>query len=230
VIEQTKVAQLEADREEQRLQATVRKPADARAYEQTTLARATRDAQISAAEADARQTTLLAAAHAEQVRAQAAAQAESTRVIGEAEAHARRAVGEADATALEAKGLAAAAAIRARADALSVNQEAVIGQQLAEQWPAIVEAAAKPFGDVDQMILLNGATGIAELLTQALSQGSAGLQIARSLLAGRSPSDRSPSDSDSVDIAVPTPVLVKPAPPAQEAVGEPASGAEPDIA
>ncbi|WP_322747042.1 MULTISPECIES: flotillin family protein [unclassified Frankia] len=207
VVEQTKVAQLEGDREEQRLQATVRKPADARAYEQTTLARASRDAQISAAEASAQETTLVAAA-----------QAESTRIIGDADAHARRAIGEADAATLAAKGLAAAEAIRARADALSVNQDAVIGQQLAEQWPAIVEAAAKPFGDVDQMILLNGATGIAELLTQALSQGSAGLQLARSLLSGQSqsgqsqsgqsqsgqaPAGRSPADNGSVSIPAP---------------------------
>jgi flotillin len=60
----------------------------------------------------------------------------------------------------------------------------VIGQQLAEQWPAIVEAAAKPFGAVDQMIVLNGAQGLSEALAQALSQGVAGLQLARNLLAG----------------------------------------------
>jgi flotillin len=60
----------------------------------------------------------------------------------------------------------------------------VIGQQLAEQWPAIVEAAAKPFGSIDQMIVLNGAQGLSDALAQALSQGVAGLQLARGLLAG----------------------------------------------
>ena len=60
----------------------------------------------------------------------------------------------------------------------------MIGQQLAEQWPAIVEAAAKPFGAVDQMIVLNGAQGLSEALAAALSQGVAGLQLARNLLAG----------------------------------------------
>ena len=44
VVEETRVAELEAEREEQRLQATVRKPADAKAYEQVTLAKAERDA------------------------------------------------------------------------------------------------------------------------------------------------------------------------------------------
>ena len=52
VVEQTKVAELEAQREEQRLQATVRKPADAKAYETVTLSRAERDSRIAQAEAE----------------------------------------------------------------------------------------------------------------------------------------------------------------------------------
>jgi uncharacterized membrane protein YqiK len=79
--------------------------------------------------------------------------------------------------------MAEAEAIKARADALAENQDAVIGQQLAENWPAIVEAAAKPFGGIDQLIVLNGAQGLSEALAQALSQGVAGLQLARNLLA-----------------------------------------------
>jgi uncharacterized membrane protein YqiK len=71
---------------------------------------------------------------------------------------------------------------QAHADREATENDAVIGQQLAEQWPAIVEAAAKPFGAVDQMIVLNGAQGLSEALAQALSSGVAGLQMARSLL------------------------------------------------
>ena len=85
---------------------------------------------------------------------------------------------------MRAKGMAEAEAIKARADALAENQDAVIGQQLAEKWPEIVEAAAKPFGDIDQMIVLNGAQGLSDALAQAMSQGVAGLQLARNLLAG----------------------------------------------
>ena len=85
----------------------------------------------------------------------------------------------AEGEAVRAKGMAEAEAIKARADALAENQDAVIGQQLAENWPAIVEAAAKPFGDIDQMIVLNGAQGLSDTLAQALSQGVAGLQMAR---------------------------------------------------
>lgn len=204
VVQETKVAELEAQREEQRLQAKVRRPADARAYEQTTLAKAERDARIAAAEAKAKEveldaiaqaerTKVEAAAAAERVRVQAAAEAEhvqvqavadseSTRLRGEAEALATRAVGLAEGDAIKAKGMAEADAIAARAEALAQNQDAVIGQQLAENWPAIVEAAAKPFGAIDQMIVLNGASGLSEALAQALSQGVAGLQMARQLL------------------------------------------------
>jgi len=195
VVEQTKVAELEANREEQRLQAAVRKPADAHAYEQTTLARAQRDAKISAAEADARQMELAAQANAVRVRSEsdakarqievlATAEAESTRKSGDANAHAKRSVGAAEADALRARGLAEAESIKARAEALAANQDAVIGQQLAEQWPAIVEAAAKPFGAIDQLIVLNGAAGLGDALAQALSQGASALQLARTMIGG----------------------------------------------
>lgn len=195
VVQETRVAELEAQREEQRLQATVRKPADAKAYEQVTLSKAERDARIAQAEAQRQETELKAAGEAERVRLQAAAEAEhvkleaearsqATRAIGEAEAAATQAKGLAEGEAVRAKGMAEAEAIKARADALAENQDAVIGQQLAENWPAIVEAAAKPFGGIDQLIVLNGAQGLSDALAQALSQGVAGLQMARNLLGG----------------------------------------------
>ena len=182
VVQETKVAELEARREEQRLDVLVRKPADAEAYQQTTLARAERDARVSAAEAARQEVELDAAAQAHRVRLTAEAEAEHVKVEGNARAGAVRAVGVAEADAVKAKGLAEADAIKARADALAENQDAVIGQQLAERWPEIVEAAAKPFGAVDQLIVLNGAEGLSEVLAQALSQGATGLKLARGLL------------------------------------------------
>src|SRR5207302_2127966 len=80
VVQETRVAELEAQREEQRLQASVRKPADARAYEQTTLAKAERDARISAAEAHAKEVELQAIANAQRVKVEANAEAEHVRV------------------------------------------------------------------------------------------------------------------------------------------------------
>jgi uncharacterized membrane protein YqiK len=206
VVEEAAVAEREAEREEQRLLATVRKPADAKAYEQVTLARAERDSRVSAAEAKRQEVELDAAARAhmvtltaeaeagrvrvqasaeaEHVRLEAAARAEATEAIGRAEAAATEAKGAAEGEAVRARGMAEADSIKARAVALAENQDAVIGQELAEHWPAIVEAAAKPFGAVDQLIVLNGAQGLSEVLAQALSQGVAGLKLARGVLAG----------------------------------------------
>jgi len=193
VVEETRVAELVAERTEKQLQVEVRKPADAKAYEQVTLARASREAHIHEAEARAREVELQASADAARVKLAAAAQAErmkleadaastQTRMLGEAEAASTQARGRADGEAIRARGVAEADSLKARGEALAGNQDAVIGQQLAEKWPQIVEAAAKPFGDIDQMIVLNGAQGISDALAQALSQGVAGMQMARRLL------------------------------------------------
>src|SRR6266567_2012281 len=107
-VEETKVAELEAQRAEQRLQVEVRKPADAKAYERTTLAKAERDSQILSAEADARQVELSAAAEAQRIKLAAAADSEQKRMIGDAEASATRARGLAEGEAIKAKGLAEA--------------------------------------------------------------------------------------------------------------------------
>jgi uncharacterized membrane protein YqiK len=183
VIEETKVAQLEAERKEQELQVSVRKPADAAAYEKRTVAAGQRDADISAAEARARQVELQAEADAKRVQLNATAQASSTKQIGEAEAAATQAKGIAEGNAIKARLMAEADAIRARAEALATNQDAVIGQQLAEQWPAIVEAASKAFNNIDQMIVLNGADGVSEIMGKVMAQGASGLALARTLLA-----------------------------------------------
>ncbi|MEV5277028.1 SPFH domain-containing protein [Streptomyces sp. NPDC051993] len=220
VVQETRVAELEAQRREQQLQADVRKPADAQAYEKRTLAEAERDARISAAQAKAKETELAAAAEATRVKTAAAAEAQATEAQGRAAATATRATGEAEAAATQAKGLAQAEsakaqglaeaeAIKARAAALAENQEAVVAQQLAENWPQIVEAGASAFGNVEHMVLLNGAEGMSDMFAKALTMGGTGLGLARQLLAsmnqgaeqtegtgttanGRSPAVRSP--------------------------------------
>jgi uncharacterized membrane protein YqiK len=193
VVQETKAVELEADLAEQKLQAQVRKPADAHAYETRTLANAERDAQIARAEAHAREIELRAAADATRVKAAATAEAEATKATGEAEAvaakarglaaaEATRAQGLAEAEARKAQGLAEAEAISARSSALAENPDAVVAQQLAEKWPEIVEAASKAFGNVDHMVVFNGADGVADLLTKALSMGGTGLGLARQLM------------------------------------------------
>ncbi|MEV0408002.1 SPFH domain-containing protein [Actinoallomurus sp. NPDC050550] len=150
ILKETKNAELEADRREKALEAEVRKPADAKAYERVTLAEAERKAAVAKASADA----------------------EATKMAGQAQAAATR-----------EKGLAEAEAIKARAEALAENQEAVIAQQLAENWPEIVAAGAKVFGNVDNMVVLNGAEGVEDMLAKALTLGGTGLGVARQLLA-----------------------------------------------
>jgi uncharacterized membrane protein YqiK len=207
VVQQTKAAQLQADLAEQELQATIRKPADAAAYQTVTIANAQRDADIAKAqarkqtveleaEAEAQRVKLAAGADAEKVRVTAGAEAErrsvtaaaeagATEKVGFAEASATKAKGLAEGEAIEAKGLAEAKAIDARAKALAENQEAVIGQQLAENYPAIVSAAAGAFHGINNMTVLNGADGVTQALSTLIGNAGAGISTVRQLLASQ---------------------------------------------
>lgn len=182
VHEETKVAELQAEQKEQQLQVDVRRPADAEAYKQTTLATAARDAAIRHAEAAAQEVRLHAEAAAAAMKIQAEAQAGATRLNGQAEADAIRARGLAEADAIRARMEAEAAGIERRAAALSQNQEAVIAQQIAENLPAIVQAAASPFEHVGQFTVLNGAEGVTGALAQIIQQAGALAGMARETL------------------------------------------------
>src|SRR5918911_1178774 len=114
VVEETKVAELEANRAEQRLYAEVRKPADARAYEQVTLAKAERDARISSAEANAKEIELGAAAESNRVKISAEAEAARIRLEAAATSERTRLVGQAEGDAIKAKGLAEGEAVKAK--------------------------------------------------------------------------------------------------------------------
>src|ERR1039457_777173 len=182
VTEQTRVAELQAEQKEQQLQVDVRRPADAEAYRQTTLAAAGRDVRIRQAEAEAQevrlravaaQTRLQAEAQAAALRMQATAQADATRLTGHAEADATKAKGLAEADAIRARMGAEASGIERRAAALSQNQEAVIAQQIADKLPEIVAAAAAPFAHIDQFTVLNGAQGVTGALAEIIQQAGA---------------------------------------------------------
>jgi uncharacterized membrane protein YqiK len=203
VAQETKVAELEAERTEQKLQAEVRKPADAEAYKTRTIAEAERDARISQAEAHAREVELQATADAKRVKLEAEANSTRTKQVGDAEASATRARGLAEGEAVKAKGLAEAESIKARADALATNQEAVIAQQIAEQLPQIVGEASKAFGAIGNMTVLNGAEGIGELFQQVLGMGAAAIPMLRSLLDQHEPTGRNGSNGAAAEVAAP---------------------------
>jgi len=222
VVEQeTLVAQLQAQRTEQQLQVDVRKPADAEAYRQTTLAAAGRDVRIRQAEAAAQEVRLAAEAQADAVRVQAEAQANATRINGQADGDAIKARGLAEAEAIKAKAMAEAAGIESRAAALSQNQEAVIAQQIAQTLPDIVRAAASPFEHVGQFTVLNGAQGVTSALSEVIQQAGALAMVARRtitpLLAGV---DMQPTDGNGSTSARP------PAPAAPVAARRPARSAQ----
>ena len=183
VVEQeTRVAELQAQQKEQQLQVDVRKPADAEAYRQTTLAAAGRDVRIRQAEAAAQEVRLAAEAQAGAVKVQAEAQANATRINGQADGDAIKARGLAEADAIKAKAMAEASGIESRAAALSQNQEAVIAQQIAQLMPDIVRAAASPFEHVGQFTVLNGAQGVTSALGEVIQQAGALVSIARNTI------------------------------------------------
>lgn len=157
---ETAAAELDAQRQEKILDTEVRKPADAEAYRQITLANAEREAAIARAEAAAKEVEL-----------SGAAQAKSTQATGDAEA-----------AVIKAKGLADAAGIEARAKALAENQDAVIAQTIAENYPEIVRAGASALGNIDNLVVLNGAQGMEDMLAKALTMGGAGLGVATQLM------------------------------------------------
>jgi len=162
---ETAAAELDAARTEKVLDTQVRRPADAEAYRQVTLADADRKVAIARAEADAQTTTLK----------------------GQAEASATEATGRAQAAAIEAKGLAEAAGIEARARALATNPDAVVAQQIAENYPEIVRSAAESLGSVGNMIVLNGADGIEQTLASLITAGGAGFGLVKQMMAGMTP-------------------------------------------
>jgi flotillin len=182
VVQETTVAQLEAERKEQQLQVDVRRPADAEAYKMRTIAEGERDAKISQAEAQARQTELAAAADAKRVKLEAEAAATRTKQTGEAQAASTKAIGLAEGDATRAKGLAEAETIRARAAALAENHEALIGQQIAEELPSIVGEAAKAMSSIGNMTVLNGAEGVGDVFRQVIGMGVAAIPMLRSAL------------------------------------------------
>jgi uncharacterized membrane protein YqiK len=217
VVQETQVAELEADREERRLDTTVRKPADAAAYQARVEAEGKREARIALAEADkrevelraeadARSTELSAAADAKRVELAAAAQAKQVREVGQAEATATQAKGEAEGAATLAKGLAEAESIGKRAEALEKESEAVIAQSLAERLPEIVRASSESFKYVDNLTVLNGAQGMGEIVAQVIGQAGPALDLARQTLGAsktEKPSSK-PSRDDEPPPAAPT--------------------------
>jgi flotillin len=177
--EQTALARKRADLAAQRLEAEVRRPADAEAYKQRTLAEAERDRAKFTAEGEAfTQRTL---AEAERDRAKLAAEGEAFRrtTIANAEADATKIQADAAAHAERATAQAQADANRSRAASLADgNQELIAANRIVEALPALVASAAQGIQG-SNLTILNGSEGVSQIVAGLVGQGLAILDTLR---------------------------------------------------
>ncbi len=221
----TAAAELEAALAEQQLQTQVRKPADAEAYRLVTLADADRQTEVARATAAAAALELDARARATATAVNAEATSAAYRKLGDGEASAIRAKALAEADGVRERGLAEAAGIEARQQALAEDAEGVIAQQIAENLPAIVAAAAAPFSNVGSFTVLDGAEGVQKALMATLGTATAVLPLAKNVFAGLS--DTTPPTTSNAAAPAVAPSAPAPAAPPAPAVAGPTTTAAP---
>ena len=171
ISEQTALAEREAALTNQRLESEIRRPADAEAYRQRTLAEAARDSTKLSTEAEAYKQRSLAEAARDTTKLNTEAEANRQREIGSAQADAVKLKADGDAYAARTTAEADAQAISARGDALSgENQELIAANKLVDMLPQLVEAAARSIQG-SRLTVLNGSSGVNEIATGLVSQG-----------------------------------------------------------
>jgi flotillin len=175
--QQTALAQHEAELAAQRLEAEVRRPADAEAYRTRTLAEAGRDQARFATEAEAFRKRQIAEADRDQARLAAEADAFRQTTLAESEAQAVRVKADAQAHAERAQAQGQADANHVLAASLSQgNQELIAASTLVENLPALVEAAARGLAGAN-LTVLNGTQGVNEVMAGLVGQGFAILDL-----------------------------------------------------
>ena len=178
IAEQTALAQRTAQLTEQRLESEIRRPADAEAYRQRTLAEAARDSTKLSTEAEAFKQRGLAEAARDTTKLHTEAEANRQRELGAAEADAVKLKADGDAYAARAAAEADAEAINARGTALGgENQELIAANKLVDMLPSLVQAAAQSMQG-SRLTVLNGATGVNDI---AIGLAAQGLSIYESL-------------------------------------------------
>ena len=171
IAEQTALAQRNAALTEQRLESEIRRPADAEAYRQRTLAEAARDSTKLGTEAEAFKQRGLAEAARDTTNFRTEAEANRQRQISAAEADAVKLKADGDAYAARTTAEADAEAINARGEALGgENQELIAANKLVDMLPALVQAASQSIQG-SRLTVLNGATGINDVAVGLAAQG-----------------------------------------------------------
>ncbi|MGH8891106.1 MAG: SPFH domain-containing protein [Acidothermaceae bacterium] len=207
--QQTALAERTAQLTEKQLESEVRRPADAEAYKQRTLAEANRDS-----------VKLQTEAEAFKQRALAEANRDTTKLNTEAEANRRRGIAEAEADAAKVQALAAseaqkahadgesyaqrqiaaaeADAINARADALTDGNQALIAaNKLIDILPALVEAASQGIAGAN-LTVLNGTDGVNQAVSGLVGQGLSIYETLRKSLVPSAATTPSPNGSTAV--------------------------------
>jgi flotillin len=207
--EQTVLAQRRADLAAQRLEAEVRRPADAEAYKQRTLAEADRDRAKFTAEGEAyKQRTL---AEADRDRAKLAAEGEAFRrtTLANAEAEAAKVQADAAAHAERATAQAQADANRSRAASLADgNQELIAANRIVEALPSLVASAAKGI-EGSNLTILNGSEGVSQVVAGLVGQGLAILDTLRNSTTAAARADGSSAVIDGLAVPDGRPVARK---------------------
>jgi uncharacterized membrane protein YqiK len=182
--QQTALAERTAMLTDKQLESEVRRPADAEAYKQRTLAEANRDSVKLQTEAEAFKQRALAEANRDTTKLNTEAEGNRRRAIAEAEAHAAKVQAEAAAEARKSQAdgeayaqrqiaTAEADAMNARADALNHGNQALIAaNKLIEILPTLVEAAAKGIAG-SNLTVLNGTDGVNQAVAGVVGQGLA---------------------------------------------------------
>lgn len=162
---QAELAQKEAHVVEERLVASVKKPADAEKYRTEVEAEANKIKAIKEAEA-----------RAEAIKVEAEARAEARRYEAQAEADAIKAKGSAEADAIRAKGIADAEAKDRLAEAMKKYGEAAVVEMVIERLPEIMGAVAKPMEQIDKITVIDnggkdGASKVAKTVSDIAANG-----------------------------------------------------------
>lgn len=192
------VAKAEAIATEEKLKATVIKPAeadrqkmviDAEAAKQKTIVDAEADKQKTILDAEAQKEKILREAHAEsekiqliaeankaQVVAQATAEAESIRMRGNAQAEATAAVGKAEADAIEAKANAYQKLDQAGQQLQLIEALGVVGPAMIRELSGVAKEIAAPIGNVNKIEIVDfggegrGVDSIAKIVPSVAKQ------------------------------------------------------------
>lgn len=135
----------EAEVKEQELSATIKKKADADKY----AAEKSADVELYKKQKQAEANRYEQEQEAEALKKQA----EASRFAKEQEAAGIKAVGEAEASAIKAKALAEAEGIDKKAEAMKKMGEAAVLEMFFDAYPKVMEAAAKPLQNVDQIMM-----------------------------------------------------------------------------